>query len=83
MPKALRDPKALQAFGLLFAHVDTVHPRPRRATAAEIDERLDRLGLALEHRLDRAVLAIGRAARASPIDDGVCGVASLAGAATA
>lgn len=51
----LANREASQPFGLLLAHLDALDLRAPRPLPAEGDQPLDRLGLAFEDRLDRAV----------------------------
>src|SRR3954463_16218279 len=59
----LRHVETAEALGLLVGHVHTVDLRPPRAPADEAPHRLDRLSRALHDDLDRAVVAVDRAAR--------------------
>ena len=56
-PRALADAESLEPFRLLADHVDPVHPRAAWPLAGEVDEPLDGVALALEHRLDAPVRA--------------------------
>jgi hypothetical protein len=54
--------KAALALRLLLAHLNIIDLGAARTLMTEGDHRLDRIGLALEHRLDRAIGAVRRPA---------------------
>src|SRR4029079_7515258 len=57
------DAKAAHPLRLLLGAVEALDLAPPRSTPAELDQPLDRGGLTLEHRLDRAVVAVRHPAR--------------------
>ena len=60
--RALAHGETLEPFRLLADHVDPVHSRAARPLAGEVDEPLDGVALALEHRLDGPVGQVPRPA---------------------
>src|SRR5215210_5377023 len=66
-PRSGADFEAPEPLGLLLVDVQPVDIRAARARAHEPDERHDVVGVALEHRLDRAVLRVAHPARDAPV----------------
>ncbi len=62
-PPRLAHLEARQPLGLLLRHVHPLHRRAARPARAELHQRVDRVRLALEDRLDGSVAAVAHPAR--------------------